>query len=165
MTLTGIFRVAFTSLVLFSSCANKSANQPPQQRQLARAVAPPETLGAPADLPQALRVILQTRMASHARDMSALVKAIMILRYREIETLSLALAANADFARPLSGDATELNSFLPEAFFSLQDELKSQATVLATAANKQSALAVAAAYGEVSETCVKCHSVYRDGKR
>jgi hypothetical protein len=63
-------------------------------------------------------------------------------------------------SRPLTGDATELNSLLPEKFFVQQDDLRAQARLLATAAAHQSAFEVADAYGKVS-ACVRCHGVYR----
>ena len=68
------------------------------------------------------------------------------------------------FARPLSGDASLLNSALPEAFFEHDDDLRRTARELAEAADKADALAVADAYGRLSKTCVSCHAVYRAGR-
>jgi hypothetical protein len=102
-------------------------------------------------------------MPSHARDMGDLMSAIMVLHYDEIHERAEVIAQDSRFARPLSGDAAELNSALPERFFLLQDELRTRAATLARAAGKASALDVADAYGRLSETCVRCHATYRDG--
>ena len=146
------------------ACASRSPQQPPQQEELVRAVSPPERLAPPDDLPGPVRAILSHRMASHARDMGALMSAVMILDYPQAQTRATAIVEDVSLARPLTGDATELNSALPEKFFAFQDQLRAAATALASAAADKSAFAVADAYGHVSETCVKCHAVYRQGR-
>ncbi len=70
------------------------------------------------------------------------------------------LQSGPRFARPISGDATELNSLLPAEFFALQDELRSQADELAESASRKDYEAMAAAYGALTQTCVRCHSIY-----
>src|SRR2546423_10700977 len=102
-------------------------------------------------------------MASHAGDMGQLMSAIMLLHYDEIHERAEDIAQDARFARPLTGDASELNSALPERFFVLQEDLRAQAGALAAAAAKANAFAVADAYGRLSETCVRCHATYREG--
>jgi cytochrome c556 len=158
-------RSCLIALLLFAACATAPArNEPPQQAELARAVAPPERADPPAYLPASARDLLRQRMTSHARDMGELVSAIMVLRYEQIHEQAEALANDVSLARPLTGDATELNSALPEAFFQRQDELKVRARGLAQAATAMDAFAVAAAYGRVSETCVRCHATFRPGR-
>jgi cytochrome c556 len=148
-----------------AACASQQhRNEPPQQAQLTRAVSPPARLDPPEYLPETARAILKTRMASHARDMGDLMSAIMVLDYPGIREHAQSVADDANFARPLTGDATELNSALPERFFTLQDELKARARVLVTAAEHMKALEVADAYGRLSETCVRCHAVYRNAQ-
>ncbi len=151
-------------LAVLASCATGERSGPPQEPQLARAVAPPDRLTPPEDLPPTARAILRTRMASHARDMGTLMSNIMVLRYKKIEEGASAIAADANLSRPLTGDATELNAHLPAKFFDLQEELKERAKVLAEAAHRMSAFDVADAYGSVSETCVRCHATYREGQ-
>jgi cytochrome c556 len=148
-----------------AGCASQpERDQPPQQAQLVQAISPPARLEPPEYLSGMARAVLRTRMASHARDMGDLMSAIMVLQYDRIRDRASAIASDASLARPLTGDATELNSALPEKFFQHQDELKAGAKALAVAADKQSAFAVAEAYGRVSETCVRCHGVYRQGR-
>ena len=104
-------------------------------------------------------------MASHARGMADLMSAIMVLDYPRVHVGADAVASDASLARPLSQDASELNALLPEDFFLQQDNLRAQARALAEAAERQSPYAVANAYGRLSETCVRCHYVYRTGTR
>jgi cytochrome c556 len=152
-------------LVWGAACAGSGAPQPPQQAQLTRAVSAPRRLEPPADLPEAARAVLRTLMASHARNMGDLMAAVMVLDYPRIREGAEAVAGDASLSRPLTHDATELNALLPEEFFRQQDNLRSQARVLAEAAARQSAYGVADAYGRLSESCVRCHHVYRAGAR
>ena len=149
-----------------AGCASQSAgDHAPQEAQLVRAVSPPERLQPPEHLSGTARLVLRNRMASHARDMGDLTSAIMLLQYDRIRDRADAVAADASWARPLTQDATELNSALPERFFELQDQLRIQARALSGAAEQMKALAVADAYGRLSETCVSCHAVYREGAK
>jgi cytochrome c556 len=150
---------------LWLACASQPAKQPPQQAQLTQAVSPPRRLEAPDYLPENARMVLRTIMASHARSMGDLMSAIMVLDYPRIRSSADAIASDASLARPLSHDASELNSLLPEDFFRQQDDLRAQARILEDAAARQSPYAVAQAYGHLSESCVRCHYVYRSGAR
>jgi cytochrome c556 len=151
--------------VLGASCAGSSAQQSPQQAQLTKAVSPPSRLEAPDYLPEAARAVLRTMMASHARNMGDLMSAIMVLDYPRIREGADGVASDASLSRPLTHEASELNALLPEDFFRQQDNLRAQARVLADAASRQSAYGVADAYGRLSESCVRCHYVYRAGAR
>jgi cytochrome c556 len=153
-------------VVLLSACANQTtADQPPQQAQLARAVAAPERVNPPEPLSPAAREILKTRMASHARDMADLVSSIMVLDYGRIVQTGEAIAADVNLSRPISQDATELNATLPEKFFVRQDQLRAGAKALADAARARDPNRVAREYGALSEGCVRCHSDYRPENR
>ena len=151
--------------VLSSACAGKVSPEPPQQAQLTRAVSPPRRLEAPDYLPGAARAVLRTIMASHARNMGDLMSAIMVLDYPRIHLTAEAVASDASLSRPLTHDASELNALLPEDFFRQQDALRAQARILVDAAQRQSPYGVADAYGRLSESCVRCHYVYRAGSR
>jgi cytochrome c556 len=151
--------LGMTALVL--GCAAPAAHQPPQQQQLARAISAPDRRGTPDHLPEAARQVLRTTMASHARNMADLMAAIMVLDYPRIHTGADAVADDVSLARPLTGEAAELNALLPEEFFRQQDELRESAQGLADAARRMSAHGVAYAYGRLSESCVRCHHVYR----
>ncbi len=150
---------------LVAACAGKAVHEPPQQAQLTRAISPPRRLEAPDYLPGSARTLLKGLMASHARNMGDLMSAIMVLDYPRISADADAVASDTSLARPLTHDASELNSLLPEDFFRQQDNLRARARGLADAAARQSPYGVADAYGRLSESCVRCHYVYRAGSR
>ena len=93
-------------------------------------MAPPSRLQPPEHLSEAAQAILRDRMASHRRDMSGLVSDIMLLRYPEIQDGARRIAGDANLSRPLSNDASELNSALPEKFFLYQEYLRLEARTL-----------------------------------
>jgi cytochrome c556 len=152
-------------LSLLTSCAGKNVHEPAQQAQLTRAVSPPRRLEPPDYLPEAARSVLRTMMASHARNMGDLMSAIMVLDYPRIREGADAIATDASLSRPLTQEANELNALLPEDFFRQQDALRAQARLVSDAASRQSPFGVADAYGKLSESCVRCHYVYRKGGR
>jgi hypothetical protein len=163
---------ALAALVTISSVAACEAGRssrpdgtPPAQEARRRdASPPPSRLEPPASLPGPARLVLRNLMASHAREMHDLDTAVLIVDYDRIEEDARMLAANVSIARPLSGDAAELHNFLPERFFVLQDELRARAATLSAAARSNSYTEVARTFGQLAETCVRCHAVYRQGR-
>jgi hypothetical protein len=151
-------------LLAVAACATQGQDQPPQQVQLTRAIAAPGRLESTEYLPAEARVLLRARMNNHARDMADLMSAVMVLRYEEIASRGKNIAEEDRFAPPLSGDASELNSALPERFFAQDRQMRVWAGALASAAEKGDPFAVANAYGQLSEACVSCHAAYRSGK-
>lgn len=159
-------RLALLALLalMVAACATQRSDHPPQQVQLTRAISAPSRLEAPEYLPAEARALLRGRMASHARDMADLMSAVMILRYEEIAGRAQRIAEEDRFAPPSSGDASELNTALPERFFAQDRQMRVWAGALASAAEKLDPFAVATAYGQLSEACVSCHAVYRSGR-
>lgn len=155
-------KMVVAALAMLAACASAPA-QPPQQPQMEQAVQPPSRLEPPENLPGPVRVILKERMKTHAERMRELMSAIMVLDYAVIRDRSAAIANDGSLARPLSGDASELNAALPEKFFTFQDEMRERSKTLSAAADRLDAFQVADAYGRLSETCVRCHAVYRQG--
>ena len=157
-----LFALLFAPSVLAAACAAHPAPEPPvQQVQLAQAISSPPRSRPPQHLSETARGVLKSRMVSHSRDMSELVSAIMILDYPRIEVDGTRIADDVSLSRPLTNDATELNSAFPEMFFLRQDDLRTQARTLAAAAHALDPYRVAAAYGHVSEACVRCHADFR----
>jgi len=146
------------------ACAASSRNQPPQETQFAQAVAPPERLSPAAPVPEPARENLKVRMAYHASDMNALVGNIMVLRYEQIRIGADRIASDATLTGPLTSDATRPNSTSPDKFSLYQDSLRLEAKALARAADHQSAFEVADSYGRLSQTCVRCHALYRGSR-
>ena len=79
------------------------------------------------------------------------------------KTLAERIAAEPGFARPVSGDATELNSALPPAFFSAQDALRQHARTLAETAARGEVEPLTAALVPLVQTCQGCHALYLKG--
>jgi hypothetical protein len=144
-----------------AACATPPAYQPPQRSQAVRAVETPKRTDPAEPLSPAARELLKARMASHGRDMNDLVSAIMVLDYLRIEQRGDQIADDVALARPVSRDATELNSSLPEKFFVHQDKVKVEARALSDAARAHDPYRVAEQYGRLSEGCVRCHADYR----
>jgi cytochrome c556 len=156
--------VSFFGCACFAACASQPpSSQPPQQAQLAQAIAAPDRATPPEPLSPAAREILKGRMASHARDMGDLVSAIMVLDYARIAQRADGIASDVNLSRPITGDATELNSALPEKFFARQDQLRAGARSLAAAARALDPYRVADEYGRLSQGCVRCHADFRPG--
>jgi hypothetical protein len=138
-----------------AACAASSRNQPPQQTQLAQAVAPPQRSGPAEPVPDAARENLKVRMAYHANDMNALVANIMVLRYEQISIGAERIASDASLTFPRTDPA------LMDNFFLYQNNLRLEAKTLAKAADRHAAFDVADSYGRLSQVCVRCHAVYR----
>ncbi|HEX3697937.1 MAG TPA: hypothetical protein VH374_21365 [Polyangia bacterium] len=160
----GAMRIGFLVLVIggCGSCATSSdRDRPPQQKQLIRAVEPPVRSTPPVFIPEAARALLRMRMATHAKDMSDLMSAVVNLRYVDAEALAGEIVDDASLARPIGNDATELNALLPPEFFALQDRARDDARAVATGAHGLSAIDLGKAYGRLSEDCVACHALFR----
>ncbi|HVT06184.1 MAG TPA: cytochrome c [Polyangia bacterium] len=157
---SGARAAALLALLAGAACATP-ARQPPQQAQLHSALAAPDRPGPPEPLAPAARALLRDRMASHARAMSDLMGAIMLLEYSQIGLRADDIASDDTLSRPTTNDATELNAQIPEKFFVRQDDLKAAAHDLAEAARTLNPYKVADAYGRLSETCVRCHADFR----
>ncbi len=134
-----------------SSPAPKPA-APPQVR--------PPAMAAPAHLPRSARRLLRQRMHRHGEAMNELMWAVLYLDYERAEALGAEIAREPRLARPLLRDATELNSMLPEAFFTAQDALAQRAAQVATVAPNKDPQALSAAAGGLIDACPSCHSAY-----
>jgi hypothetical protein len=151
-----------TSLLVLS-CSTAGQRPPPDARPTTVTAPLSARLLPPADLPGPVRQVLQSLMAQHRGDMADLVAASMGVLYEDMARAADRVAATS-LSRPLTGDATELNAFLPARFFDLQDELVLRARTLAGVARQHDAGATASAYAAISETCVNCHATYRDAR-
>ena len=75
------------------------------------------------------------------------------------------IASEPRLVRPIVGGEYDLNAALPETFFVLQDEARLRAQALGEASRAQDDVALAKAFGRLTETCVACHSAYLRGPR
>jgi len=111
-------------------------------------------------LPESARGLLHARMARHAVEMKAVGEAAILLDFDTAAASASRIASDANLARPIGADATELNASLPPRFFELQDQLKASATRVAEAARAKNVDQFATAYSELTRGCVSCHGVY-----
>lgn len=117
-------------------------------------------LETPSYLSPIARQLLKQRMQRHGGDMLALLQSVLFLDHETTQRLAAEIAAEPRLTRPIAGGADDVNAALPERFFVLQDELKSRAVDLAQAARGSDDEQLAARLGEVTQTCVGCHSAY-----
>lgn len=155
-------RASLISLVLVvtPAFAGEPAPRPPK---VAKKVAPPEprkALEAPSYLSPIARQLLKQRMQRHGGDTLALVQSVLFLDHATTQRLAAELAAEPRLTRPIAGGADDINAALPERFFVLQDELRSRALDLAAATQKPGTPDLAKRLGELTQTCVACHTTY-----
>ncbi len=129
-----------------------------------RRIAPERRLPIADRVPETARAALATQMHSHARGMMELVSTATVLDYDGVSASVQRLLAEPRVARPLSGDATEMNAQLPARFFALQDELRVNLQGVARAAAAHDPDALADSFAAVSKTCIRCHGAYVAGR-
>lgn len=117
-------------------------------------------LGAPGYLSPLARQLLKQRMKRHGRDMLALVQSVLFLDHPTTQRLAEEIANEPRLTRPIAGGEDDLNAALPERFFVVQDELRSRAKALSDASRASDDVALAARLGELTQSCVSCHSTY-----
>jgi hypothetical protein len=130
----------------------------------ARRIAREHHLPEPARLSTVARAELHTRMMRHGLTMENLTWQVTLLDYDGAKGSAAAIAAEPRLARPLAGDASELNASLPDRFFLLQDELRKQVGEVGAAAARRDGEGLAQAYGALNRTCVACHQAYFEGQ-
>ncbi len=119
-----------------------------------------KSLEAPSYLSPLARQLLKQRMKRHGQDMLSLVQSVLFLDRESTQRLASEVAKEPRLTRPIAGGADDVNAALPERFFVLQDELRSRALDLQTAAAKPDDDQLALRLGEMTQTCVSCHSTY-----
>lgn len=155
-------RPLFLSLIVLSSAAVAEEGRPKPAPAGAKKKAPAVKKGleTPSYLSPIARHLLKQRMARHGGDTLALVQAVLFLDHETTQRLAAEIAAEPRLTRPIAGGADDINAALPERFFVLQDELRSRALDLAQAARGPDNEKLAARLGELTQTCVSCHSTY-----
>jgi len=128
-----------------------------------RMVAPDRHLPSAERLSEAARASLRSQMHAHGRGVLELTSTATLLDYDGVVVATDRVLAEPRLGRPLSGDATELNTSLPGRFYDLQDQLRTELGQLRAAAVARNPDDVAAQLANVSGTCVRCHDAYRRG--
>ena len=126
--------------------------------------APPASGGSKAPKSELLtplaRSLLHKRMERHGESMIRLVVAVTLLQHERAQKFATEIANEPRLMRPLPGDDEVFNNGLPERLFVLQDELRSRAKTLATAAQGSNDDAMVAGLGHVIQTCASCHALF-----
>jgi hypothetical protein len=105
------------------------------------------------------RTLLRSKMKTHGGDMRELTVAVALLRYDAAQQHAQHIANQARVDRSAEGSTPDGIELSP-AFFTMQDELKKNATELATIAEKKDQHALAAAMSKTLETCMGCHALF-----
>jgi hypothetical protein len=113
------------------------------------------------DLTPAIRELLHERMVRHGEDMARLQRVTFELEYDLIEQSAAWLAEPPAVQRPRTTDRELLRRGLPPRFFQLEAELHGRAVALRVAALAHDDEGIALAYGRLTETCIRCHAIYR----
>ena len=106
------------------------------------------------------RSLLHKRMQRHSESMIRLVVAVTLLQHERAQKFATEIANEPRLMRPLPGDDELFNNGLPERLFVLQDELRSRAKTLASAAQGSNDEAMVAGLGQVIQTCASCHALF-----
>jgi Cytochrome C' len=117
-------------------------------------------LATPGYLNELTRGLLRRRMEHHGNDMLMLVQGVLLLQRDVVSEMAKSIVGEPRLTRPIEGGMGDLNSALPERFFVLQDELHSRAAALVEAVKTEDDVALAARLGDLTRTCVSCHSAY-----
>ncbi|HVZ35000.1 MAG TPA: cytochrome c [Polyangiaceae bacterium] len=104
--------------------------------------------------------MLAQRMQRHGRTMMFLLMDVVTLSHEEAAEEADAIAAEPRFGRPAPGEKGTISALLPTRFFDLEDQLQAQARELSRAAQANDDRRLAAAYGQLTQSCVGCHLVY-----
>ena len=122
-----------------------------------RRIAPERHLPMSERLSDPARAALKTQMRTHARGMMELVSRVTLLDWDGVIVAAQRVLDEPRVARPLTGDASELNASLPARFFALQDELRGDLQGLQRAAQAHDVDGLADSFARTTRTCVRCH--------
>ncbi len=114
----------------------------------------------PKPLPKLARLALRNRMQNHGDDMESLLWSTLMLDYESTDGIAARMANAPTLSRPTDADLDTINAMLPPEFFGLQDQLATSIAGLRAAAKAKDDAALATQYGEITQTCIRCHSLY-----
>jgi hypothetical protein len=130
-------------------------------RAIARPKSPLEHLLPPENVAATTRADLRGRMSRHGNNMSALVKAVVLLDRPTVTALAGRIADEEYLAKIENGGLDRWRPLLPKPFFVEQEALRAAATALAeSAARGASDEVLADRFSTLTHTCVRCHGSY-----
>ncbi|MBL4635307.1 MAG: cytochrome c [Kofleriaceae bacterium] len=111
-------------------------------------------------LPMEVTSALKSSMLDHGDDMENLLWSTLMLDYESTSAMVDKKALAPMLSEVNTGGEGTVNRLLPSKFFSLQAELRESLGRLKSAADSKNDTELAAEYGKVAESCIRCHSVY-----
>ena len=132
-----------------AASSNLDSMSPATQEYLRRMMSPDVVTGH-------VRNTLRAKMKKHGGDWKRIPTAAVLLHYAEVETFAQDIVNQPRIAEDVGQIAG-----LGDAFFILQEELRTRARALKDAAAAKDPKAVAASMGQVADTCATCHAIYR----
>ncbi|MCU0698318.1 MAG: cytochrome c, partial [Myxococcaceae bacterium] len=136
------------SLASLSTFAQESVFPSKEEKQMARMLEPQQMS---ADV----KAFIKGKMKAHNKDMKDLVLAVATLKYDECRRYAQGIA-NAPRLDKAAGQSLEL----PDAFFTLQDGLRKQATALVAACEAKKPDELLSSYNQMMGTCMSCHNAF-----
>jgi hypothetical protein len=106
------------------------------------------------------RDLITPRMSRHGGEIQELAASVTMLRHDRTRELALRIASEPRLVKLPGAGANELESTIPDSFFTLQDQARAKALALAAQAAKGDDRAVGRAFGELQQVCVDCHASY-----
>ena len=107
---------------------------------------------------------LHARMARHGETMTNLIRSVVLLDRPTIEALAIRIADEEIIARANKAAQERRRLNLPPEFFTEQTVLSGAARALAAAAEESDDVTLAERFGDLTGTCIRCHSVYLHGR-
>lgn len=145
--------LSILSVVTLAACASSQGSQ--QQKA---AVMPRKRMPAPEHLSPEIREHFRREMTAHGDDMTVLLWSILFLDVDGAADFAQEIKQMNWLKRPAEGEESQV----PERIYALQEELVSRAEKLSAVASAgdHEPEELANVFGEVAQTCVKCHSYY-----
>lgn len=106
------------------------------------------------------RDMISPRMHRHGEAIQELALSVTLLHHDRTREIALQIAAEPRLVKLPNAGANELESAIPDSFFTLQDQARAQALALAAQAARGDDLAVGRAFSALHQTCVSCHASY-----
>jgi hypothetical protein len=112
----------------------------------------------PKHVSERTKAYLKTKMKNHGADARQLATDVALLQWEKVKKHANEIAVQPRVDRSAAGKVGAIE--LSDAFFELQDLLRTRASELEASADRKDPKATAAAFGAMLDTCATCHSVY-----
>lgn len=142
------FAIVLVSLTAVTAFAQESVFPSKQEREMAK-------LLEPQQISADVKAFIKGKMKAHNKDMKDLVLAVATLKFDECKRYAQGIA-NAPRLDKAVGQSVDL----PEAFFSLQDGLRKQASALVAACEAKKPDELLASFNQMMGTCMSCHNAF-----